>query len=102
MEGLTMWAPAFGAVGLGIALAIYFSLRRLPVGTDVMRKISHSIQVGSNAYLGRQFKTILFLILLAPLNLQIIVFTPFLNHSFISFISETIPVSHIYFWITSQ
>ncbi len=55
MEGLTMWAPVFGVVGLGIALAIYFGLLKLPVGTDLMRELATRIHDGAMVFLKREY-----------------------------------------------
>ena len=55
MEGLTYWAPVFGAGGLLLALIIYFSMAAKPAGNELMREIAKMIHEGAMAYLKRQY-----------------------------------------------
>lgn len=55
MEGLTYWAPAFGAGGLLLALLIYYSVVAKPAGTEQMKEIAGMIHEGAMAYLKRQY-----------------------------------------------
>ncbi|HDZ88671.1 MAG TPA: sodium-translocating pyrophosphatase [Nitrospirae bacterium] len=55
MEGLTYWAPVFGAGGLLLALIIYFSMAAKPAGNELMREIAAMIHEGAMAYLKRQY-----------------------------------------------
>ncbi len=59
MESLISLSPVFGLGGLVLALFIYFSIAKKPVGTDAMREISDMIHDGAMVYLRRQY-TILF------------------------------------------
>ncbi len=64
-EVIALWAVlATAFAGLGYAFFLMAQVLREDKGTREMQEISNSIRVGANAYLYRQFKTILFLILL--------------------------------------
>ncbi len=65
VEVVALWAVLGTAVaGLLYAAFLMGQVLREDKGTIEMQKISDSIRIGSNAYLFRQFKTILFLILI--------------------------------------
>ena len=51
--------PCVGVFGVMVALGIYFYLKKLPTGTDKMRKIAGHIRIGALAFLKREY-TILF------------------------------------------
>lgn len=64
-EIIALWAVMGTAIaGLIYAILLMTQVLREDCGTAEMQKIAGSIRVGANAYLYRQFKTILFLILL--------------------------------------
>ena len=65
VEVIALWA-VLGTAVLGLLYAAFLMVQVLgeDKGTAKMQEISNSIRVGSNAYLFRQFKTILFLILI--------------------------------------
>ncbi|MDD5672309.1 MAG: sodium/proton-translocating pyrophosphatase, partial [Candidatus Omnitrophica bacterium] len=64
-EIIALWTVLGTAIaGLIYAIFLMMQVTREDAGTPEMRKISNSIRIGANAYLFRQFKTILFLILL--------------------------------------
>src|SRR3989338_4556913 len=64
-EVFALWAVLGTAVaGLVYAAFLMSQVLREDKGTLEMQKISDSIRIGANAYLFRQFKTILFLILI--------------------------------------
>ena len=64
-EIIALWTVLGTAIaGLIYAIFLMMQVTREDAGTPEMQKISNSIRVGANAYLFRQFKTILFLILL--------------------------------------
>ncbi len=64
-EVIALWTVLGTAVaGLLYALMLMVQVLREDPGTPEMQQISASIRLGANAYLTRQFKTILFLILL--------------------------------------
>ena len=44
MEGLTYWAPVFGAGGLLLALITYYSVAAKPAGSDLMKEIAEMIR----------------------------------------------------------
>ena len=61
-------------LGTAIAGLLYAAFLMVQVlgedpGSPEMQEVSHSIRIGANAYLGRQFRTILFLILLLTAGL---------------------------------
>ncbi len=58
LGSLGYWPPAIGAVGLLIALVIYYSIKRQSEGTDVMRDIAHQIHVGAMAFLRSEYKVL--------------------------------------------
>ena len=64
-EVMALWA-VLGTAVLGLLYAAILVVQVLgeDAGTPEMQKISTAIRVGANAYLNRQFRTILFLILL--------------------------------------
>ncbi len=64
-EITALWA-VLGTAVLGLLYAVFLMAQvlREDQGTDEMQRISRSIGLGANAYLFKQFKTILFLILL--------------------------------------
>ncbi|MCD6097594.1 sodium-translocating pyrophosphatase [bacterium] len=47
--------PCIGVFGVMVALGIYFYLKKLPTGTDKMRKIAGHIRVGALAFLKREY-----------------------------------------------
>ena len=64
-EVIALWSVLGTAVaGLFYAAILMVQVLREDTGTPEMQKISKAIRVGANAYLNRQFRTILFLILL--------------------------------------
>ncbi len=65
VEIIALWG-VLGTAILGLLYAVFLMVQVLgeDKGTPEMQRISDSIRIGSNAYLFRQFKTILFLILI--------------------------------------
>ncbi|MBI3087766.1 MAG: sodium-translocating pyrophosphatase [Candidatus Omnitrophica bacterium] len=70
-EAFTLWEQAalwsvLGVAVLGLLYAGFLTVEMLrhDTGTDQMRRISRAIRLGANAYLNRQFRAILFLILI--------------------------------------
>ncbi|HEX9829013.1 MAG TPA: sodium-translocating pyrophosphatase [Bacteroidota bacterium] len=55
MEQLTQYVPWAGAVGLLVAFVIYYTLSRLPEGTERMKDIASQIHVGAMAFLKREY-----------------------------------------------
>jgi len=62
MEMLTALAPILGLIGLLVAFAIYFSLKRQPAGNEVMQGIAGQIQVGAMAFLRREYTVLSFFV----------------------------------------
>ncbi|MCB2203258.1 sodium-translocating pyrophosphatase [bacterium] len=58
LGSLGYWPPIMGAIGLLIALVIYYSIKRQPEGTDVMRDIAQQIHVGAMAFLRSEYKVL--------------------------------------------
>ncbi len=70
MDSALLMPLAFGAglLSLGFAAFLIWSILRKPAGTDKMKDIARAIQEGAQAYLMRQYKTlVLFVVLLAGL-----------------------------------
>ena len=55
---LGMLPPILGALGLLIALVIYFAIKRQPDGNELMRDIAHQIQIGAMAFLRSEYKVL--------------------------------------------
>ena len=55
MEGLTVWAPALGAVGLLIAFVAYLAIVMVRVKDAGMQSVSDSIYEGAMAFLKREY-----------------------------------------------
>jgi K(+)-stimulated pyrophosphate-energized sodium pump len=68
LNDVAIWATWAGIAGLAIALIIYTSIRRSPVGTDAMRAIADQIRSGAMAFLRREYSVLApFLIIVALL-----------------------------------
>ncbi|HET7553745.1 MAG TPA: sodium-translocating pyrophosphatase [Gemmatimonadaceae bacterium] len=68
LNDVAIWATWAGIAGLAIALIIYTSIRRSPVGTDTMRALAEQIRSGAMAFLRREYSVLLpFLIVVALL-----------------------------------
>src|SRR3990170_3881652 len=60
MEGVTNFAPLFGAGGLVMAFFIYLYILSLPDGNEKMRDIAGQIHQGAMVYLRRQNSILVF------------------------------------------
>jgi K(+)-stimulated pyrophosphate-energized sodium pump len=69
MEMFTSLAPVAGVVGLLVALAIYFSLKRQPAGSELMQSIAEQIHVGAMAFLKREYIVLVFFVLIVAVLL---------------------------------
>jgi len=58
-----LYAPIFGAVGLVFALAIFFSVKRMPTGTQKMTEIAEVIHRGAMVFLKREYSILVVFIL---------------------------------------
>ncbi len=58
LGSLGIWPPLSGAIGLVVALIIYFSIKRQSAGTEIMRDIAQQIQVGAMAFLKSEYKVL--------------------------------------------
>ena len=68
LNDIAIWAIWAGIAGLAIALILYLTIRRSPVGTDTMRAISDQIRAGAMAFLRREYSVLApFLIVVAAL-----------------------------------
>ncbi len=68
LNDVAIWATWAGIAGLAIALVIYTSIRRSPVGTDAMHALAEQIRTGAMAFLRREYSVLVpFLILVALL-----------------------------------
>jgi len=64
-ERVALWSVlGIAVVGLLYAVFLAAEVLRKDQGTPEMRKVSEAIRIGANAYLNRQFRAILFLILI--------------------------------------
>ncbi|MFA6356840.1 MAG: sodium/proton-translocating pyrophosphatase, partial [Candidatus Omnitrophota bacterium] len=63
MEKFALWS-VLGVAILGLMYAVFLMMQvlRFDKGTPKMQEISKAIRLGSNAYLSRQFKAIVFLV----------------------------------------
>ncbi|RLI21871.1 sodium-translocating pyrophosphatase [Candidatus Bathyarchaeota archaeon] len=65
---ISLIAPIAGALGMLVVAYLAWSIKREEAGTPRMREIANYIQEGANAFLKRQYKTIIyFIIILAAL-----------------------------------
>jgi K(+)-stimulated pyrophosphate-energized sodium pump len=62
METLTMLSPVFGVLGLVVALAIYFWIKRQPAGSELMRDLASQIHVGAMTFLKREYVVLVFFV----------------------------------------
>ncbi|MBW1689925.1 MAG: sodium-translocating pyrophosphatase [Deltaproteobacteria bacterium] len=62
MQGLTVYAPYLGIVGLIIAYLIYRYVKRHPNGTQVMRDLEEMIHAGAMAFLRKEYFALTFFI----------------------------------------
>jgi len=58
-----LYAPMFGLVGLVFALAIFFSVKRMPTGTQTMTEIATVIHRGAMVFLKREYSILVVFIL---------------------------------------
>ncbi|MBI5182261.1 MAG: sodium/proton-translocating pyrophosphatase, partial [Nitrospirae bacterium] len=66
-------SPVFGLGGLVLALFIYFSIAKKPVGTDAMREIADMIHDGAMVYLKRQYLSIFAFVVIVFILLTIFI-----------------------------
>lgn len=69
MQGLTVYAPYIGIVGLIIAYIIYRYVKRQPNGTQVMKDLEEMIHTGAMAFLKKEYFTLMFFIAIVLLLL---------------------------------
>jgi K(+)-stimulated pyrophosphate-energized sodium pump len=62
MQGLTVYAPYIGIIGLIIAYLIYRYVKRHPNGTQVMKDLEEMIHTGAMAFLRKEYFTLTFFI----------------------------------------
>jgi len=60
-----LYAPIFGLVGLAFALAVFFSIKRMPTGTQTMVEIAEVIHRGAMVFLKREYSILVIFILVA-------------------------------------
>jgi K(+)-stimulated pyrophosphate-energized sodium pump len=61
-NGALIFTLVAAVIGLAYAMALRSKITKLPTGTDKMRQIAGQIQEGAMAYLSRQFRTIVYLV----------------------------------------
>ncbi|HMA75749.1 MAG TPA: sodium/proton-translocating pyrophosphatase, partial [Candidatus Krumholzibacteriaceae bacterium] len=65
---LTKIIPVIGGLGIIMALATYFNVRKKPAGNELMQKIADKIHNGAFVFLKREYQIIaLFIILVFAL-----------------------------------
>jgi K(+)-stimulated pyrophosphate-energized sodium pump len=69
MQGLTLYAPLLGAVGMVMVLFIYVHIARMPAGNEKMREISGLIHDGAMVYLKRQYSILAVFVVVVALAL---------------------------------
>jgi len=62
MQGLTIYAPYLGILGLIIAYFVFIYVKRHPNGNQVMRDLEDMIHSGAMAFLKKEYSTLLFFI----------------------------------------
>jgi K(+)-stimulated pyrophosphate-energized sodium pump len=70
LNDVAIWATWAGIAGLAIALIIYTSIRRSPVGTDAMRAIADQIRSGAMAFLKREYSVLAPFVIVVALLLR--------------------------------
>jgi len=71
METLTMLSPVFGVLGLVVALAIYFWIKRQPAGSELMRDLASQIHVGAMTFLKREYVVLVFFVAVVAILLGV-------------------------------
>jgi K(+)-stimulated pyrophosphate-energized sodium pump len=69
LEQYAHLAPELGGCGLLLAMAVYFYLKRQPVGTPRMREISGMIETGAMAFLRREYFVLLPVVIVVTIAL---------------------------------
>ncbi|MBI4535441.1 MAG: sodium-translocating pyrophosphatase [Ignavibacteriae bacterium] len=69
MELFTTLSPVLGVVGLLVAFGIYFSIKRQSAGNELMQDIAGQIQVGAMAFLKREYRVLIFFVLIVAVLL---------------------------------
>lgn len=64
MDQLMQWIPVLGGIGLVVAFLIFYTLKKLPAGNDLMRDIASQIQVGAMAFLKREYSVLVFFVII--------------------------------------
>jgi len=62
MQGLTVYAPYLGILGLIIAYILFIYVKRHPNGSEIMRDLEGMIHSGAMAFLRKEYSTLLFFI----------------------------------------
>jgi K(+)-stimulated pyrophosphate-energized sodium pump len=71
METLTMLSPVLGLLGLVVALAIYFSIKRQPAGSELMQDLASQIHVGAMTFLKREYLVLVFFVAIVAVLLGV-------------------------------
>ncbi len=71
MEALIQWIPVLGLAGLASAFFIFFTLKRLPAGTEKMQDIASQIHVGAMTFLRREYSVLAVFVVLVAILLGI-------------------------------
>jgi K(+)-stimulated pyrophosphate-energized sodium pump len=69
MQGLTVYAPYLGILGLVVAYIIFLYVKRHPNGSQVMRDLEGMIHSGAMTFLRKEYSVLLFFIAIAYLLL---------------------------------
>ena len=63
MTDIASFAAPLGVLGLGVALAFYFYIKRQSPGTEIMRDLADQIEAGAMAFLKREYSVLAIFVL---------------------------------------
>ncbi|MGH7501283.1 MAG: sodium-translocating pyrophosphatase [Longimicrobiales bacterium] len=80
---LAQWAPAFGVLGLIVALILYTYVTRQSSGNDVMRELANRIQEGAMAFLRREYSVLAIFVVVVAVLLGVAI-EPMVSYAYVS------------------
>ena len=64
MQGLTIWAPFLGIIGLIVAYLIYNYIKKQPNGNPLMQELEGMIHSGAMAFLKKEYSVLTIFIII--------------------------------------